>query len=103
MADRLRDIQRRYFYALRADIDHGGHYYNEYSMRICVERDDPDYPDIPQNVETAIADVLRDLARWLYRALRSEYEGLTSDEAIDQAIAADGCHFTVDGRRLAAA
>ena len=40
---------------------------------------------------------MRDLARWLYRQLRAEYEHLTSDEAIDETLAANESTFTAAG------
>ena len=33
---------------------------------------------------------MRDLARWLYRQLELEYNYLTSDEAVDETIGANG-------------
>jgi len=50
--------------------------------------------------EDAVTEALRDLARWLYRQLESEYEHLTSDEAIDESIAANDYSFTEAGRRF---
>ncbi len=40
------------------------------------------------------------MARWLYRQLEREYDDLTSDEAVDEAIAANGYTFTADGKRF---
>lgn len=45
-------------------------------------------------------EALRDLARWLYRQLEREYDYLTSDEAVDEAIVANEYSFTVDGKRF---
>ncbi|KAB2847969.1 MAG: ABC transporter ATP-binding protein, partial [Sphingopyxis terrae] len=39
MRGEIRDIQRRHFYQLSADIRHRGRYYHEYCMDITVERD----------------------------------------------------------------
>jgi len=39
--------------------------------------------------EEAVLDLMRDYARELYRSLREEYEGLTSDEAVAEAIEAN--------------
>ena len=42
---------------------------------------------------------LRELARWLYRRLEDEYACLTSDDAVDEAIAANEYTFTEAGLR----
>lgn len=47
-----------------------------------------------------VIEALRDLARWLYRQLEREYDYLTSDEAVDEAILANEYSFTVDGTRF---
>lgn len=100
IADRLRDIQRRHFYQLRADLRHRGRYYHEYSTAITVERDGISRSDIGEQDEDIVIETLRDVARWLYRNLRNEYEYLTSDKAIDEAIAANDYLFTESGRRF---
>ena len=100
VADAMKAIQRRNFYQLHADIGHRGHYYHEFSMEISVERDSPTYQPMTDDAEEALADALRDLALWLYRQLRCEYEYLTSDEAVDEIIAANAYTFTESGRRF---
>ncbi|MDF0491562.1 antitoxin of toxin-antitoxin stability system [Sphingobium sp. H39-3-25] len=100
IADTLRDVQRRYFYQLRADARHSGRYYHEYCMTISVERDHAARSDVGDKAEEMIVEALRDLARWLYRSLRSEYDYLTSDEAVEQAIAANDYLFCESGRRF---
>ncbi len=52
------------------------------------------------DAEDIVTEALRDLARWLYRQLEREYEYLTSDEAVDEAIAANEYTFTEAGRRF---
>ena len=52
------------------------------------------------DAEATVIEVLRDLARWLYRQLEREYDYLTSDEAVDEAIVANEYSFTVDGKRF---
>ena len=101
IADAFRDVQRRSFYQLTADATHQGRYYHEYSMSVAVERGDTHYGDASEHAENAIAEILRDLARWLYRALEKEYDYLTSDPVVDEAIAANGFRFTEAGGRLA--
>ncbi|ODR88815.1 antitoxin of toxin-antitoxin stability system [Sinorhizobium alkalisoli] len=100
IADMLQAIQRRNFYQLRADATHRGHYYHAYCMAISVERDSPSYQAMTVNAEEAVIESLRDLARWLYRQLEREYQYLTSDQAVDEAISANGYTFTASGQRF---
>jgi hypothetical protein len=93
-------VQRRNFYQLRAEASHRGHYYHEYCMAISVERDSPTWQDMTADAEDVITEALRDLARWLYRQLEREYDYLTSDEAVDEAITANEYTFTEAGRRF---
>ena len=100
IADAFQAVQRRNFYQLRAEATHRGHYYHEYCMAISVERDSPTYQDMTADAEEIVTEALRDLARWLYRQLECEYEYLSSDEAVDEAITANGYTFTADGGRF---
>jgi hypothetical protein len=52
------------------------------------------------DAEEAVTEALRDLARWLYRQLEREYEYLTSDAVVDEAILANEYTFTANGRRF---
>ena len=58
-------------------------------MSIEIERDSPTWQPPTDDAEDAITEAMRDLARWLYRQLRAEYEHLTSDEAIDETLVAE--------------
>lgn len=98
IADSVRAVQSRNFYQLSADVSHRGRYYHEHSMAISVERDGASQ-DMTAGAEEAIAVALRDLAGWLYRGLHAEYEHLTSDEAVDESINANGYRFTASGER----
>ncbi len=69
-------------------------------MAISVERDSPTWQDMIADAEDIVIEALRDLARWPYRQLEREYEYLTSDEAVDEAIAANDYTFTSDGKRF---
>lgn len=100
IADALQAIQRRNFYQLHADITHRDRYYHEYCMSISVERDSPTCQDRTADAEDVVAEVLRDLARWLYRQLEREYEYFTSDEVVDEAIIANTYTFTDAGHRF---
>jgi hypothetical protein len=88
------------FYQLTAEATHRGRYYHEYCMAISVTRDSPTWQDMTADAEETVMEALRDLARWLYRQLEREYDYLTSDEAVDEAIVANEYSFTVDGKRF---
>ena len=100
ISDELQAVQRRNFHQLHASIRQQGRYCHEYSMAIEVERDSPTWQPMTDGAEETVIEALRDLARWLYRQLRSEYEHQTSDEAVDEIVAANELTFTADGRRF---
>ena len=100
IADVLLDVQRRNFFQLAATVRHRGRYCHEYSMAIEVERDRPTWQPMTDGAEDAVIEALRDLARWLYRQLRSEHEHQTSDEAVDEIVSANEFTFTADGKRF---
>ena len=100
IADVLQEVQRRNFFQLRGTIRQNGRYCHEYSMAIEVKRDSPTWQPMTDGAGDAVIEVLRDLARWLYRQLRSEYEHQTSDEAVDEIVSANELTFTADGKRF---
>ena len=100
IADALQAIQRRSFYQLHATVNHRDRYYHEYCMAISVERDSPTGQDMTADAEEIVIEALRDLARWLYRQLEREYDYLTSDDVVDEAIVANAYTFTAAGRRF---
>ena len=69
-------------------------------MAIEVERDSPTGQAMTDDAEDTVTEALRDLARWLYRQLRREYEHQTSDAVVDESIAVNGWTFTAAGRRF---
>ncbi|MDE0370302.1 MAG: antitoxin of toxin-antitoxin stability system, partial [bacterium] len=73
---------------------------HEYTMAIEVERDSPTWQPPTDGAEDTVIEALRDLARWLYRQLRSEYEHQTSDEVVDEALDVNAFTFTAEGRRF---
>lgn len=98
IADRIFDVQRRNFYQLIADISHCGRYYHEYTMRIDIERDSPQgHPPTP-DAHGIVQHALRNLARWLYHQLKTNYEYMNIAPAVDEGIAANDWQFTDDGR-----
>lgn len=100
IADTIQAGQCRNFYQLHAQIVHRDRYYHEYCMAISVERDSPIRQDMTPHAEETIIEALRNLARWLYRQLQREYEYLTSDEMVDEAITVNNYTFTEAGRRF---
>ncbi len=100
IAESLQAAQRQNFYHLRAEVTHRGNYYHAYGMAIEVTRDSPCAQEMAGSAKSTIADALRDLANWLYRQLEQEYEYLTSDEAVDETLVANGYSFTEEGRRF---
>ena len=56
--------------------------------------------DVTADAEEVVIEALRDLARWLYRQLEREYDYLSSDEVVDEAIIANGYTFTEAGQRF---
>ena len=97
IADALQAVQRRNFHQLHASIRQSGRYCHENTMAIEVERDSPTWQPPTDDAEDAVTEAMRDLARWLYRQLRAEYEHLTSDDAIDEALAVNEPAFTAAG------
>ena len=93
----LQNIQRKAFYQLTASIKHSGHYYHENCTDITVSKSNGDYP--APEVNDAIEDLLRDLMRWLYKQLETEFDYLNSDEQVDDTIRANEYEFTKDGNR----
>ena len=100
IVDELQAVQKRNFWQVQASIRQSGRYCHEYSMAIEVERDSPTWQPMTEGAEDAVIEALRDLARWLYRQLRSEYEHQTSDEAVDEIVQANEFTSTADGRRF---
>ena len=100
IADVLQDAQRRNFFQLHATIRQSSRHCHEYTMAIGVERDSPTGQPPTDGAEDAVIEALRDLARWLYRQLQSEYEHQTSDDAVDEILAINELTFTADGTRF---
>lgn len=102
IADALTALQRRNFYRLHAEIRHRGRYYHEHCMTVSVERCTRHSHEFPGlDTEELLTELLRALARWLYRQLEQEYRHLTSDCEVDTAITCNDYRFTANGRRFA--
>ena len=101
IADALQaGAEAQFPYQLHATIRQQGRYCHEYSMAIEVERDSPTWQPMTDGADDTAIEAMRDLARWLYRQLRQEYEHLTSDAAVDETVAANEWTFTAGGERF---
>ena len=99
IADTLQAVQKRNFWQLQAEISHRGRYCHPYSMDITVTRNSPTGQALTADAEAAVSEALRDLAFWLYRQLENEYDWLTSDTAVDEALLINEYTFTEAGLR----
>ena len=100
IADELQAVQRRNFWQVHASTRQQDRYCHEYTMAFEVERDSPTWQPPTNGAEDTVIEALRDLARWLYRQLRSEYEHQTSDDTVDEIVAVNEWTFRADGSRF---
>jgi len=94
IAKRLEQIQRRHRYQLSAVVTTSGRYCHEYSMTVDAFSDGD---DLPWTVGEDVAEVMRDLARWLYKALEGEWDHRNSDDYIAEHLVANAIEFTANG------
>jgi len=90
----LQNIQKKFFYRLKAEITHRGRYYHENSMDIRVCNSVSGYLCASPNAEAIIETALRSLALWFYNQLEKEYDYITSDEVVDAALEESGAIYT---------
>ncbi|MFW7226981.1 MULTISPECIES: antitoxin of the YeeV-YeeU toxin-antitoxin system [unclassified Serratia (in: enterobacteria)] len=69
-------------------------------MTITVERHSPSGQCMTADSEDAVTDAIRELARWLYGWLESDYEWRSSDVVTDQLIRTGQYTFTGSGQRF---
>jgi hypothetical protein len=93
---RLQKVQARNFYRLTAEIDQSGRYVHEMTMQFDVSR--TDYARVSDDDAEKLSDCLRDFARWIYRALETEWEYQASDEVVDELLDVNGYEFDEEGR-----
>jgi hypothetical protein len=91
---RLQRVQARNFYRLEASVTQSGRYVHEMTMRFDVSR--TDYAPVSDDDTEELSDCLRDFARWIYRALETEWEYQASDEVVDELLECN--EFDEDGR-----
>lgn len=104
IAQALQDVQKRYFYKLRARMGSGSgsnFYSHSGTMSVDVsDYDDRDHRDSWSDTEEEITQLMRDFADWIYKQLSAEYDYQTSDESIDENILANEYDFDENGRRI---
>jgi len=91
----LKDIQKKHFYQIRADITHTGRYYHKHSVSIDVYRQDE--KDVSKVIQDSVTEYMKDLMQWLYRQLEKEYEYQNSAEYIDENIRINEYEFNESG------
>jgi len=97
IAEEMQRLQKPYFYQIRADVEHSGHYYHDMCTAFSFYRDGYEIYDEKFD-EEPFKEVIRDFMKWIYKALQSEYDYKTSREAIVETIEANEYDFTVDGK-----
>ncbi|EFO1640087.1 HTH domain-containing protein [Escherichia coli] len=68
-------------------------------QNITVTQNSPTGQTMTTDAEAAVSEALRGLAFWLYRQLENEYDWLTSDAAVDEALLINEYTFTEAGLR----
>lgn len=97
IAQRLADVQRKHFYALRAVCKVSGHYVHSHCMAVDVEH--ADGREVPDQVAREVRDCLRRFADWIFGQLCEQDHYLHSDEYIAEMMQANEYTFTADGKR----
>ncbi len=96
----LQDIQKKYFYKLKAKTKQHGHYNHSGCMRVEVAKVGDWYDEtIGGEPEEEITQLLRDYADWIYDKLRKEDEWRNEDEQVDDNIRCNEYEFTEEGKR----
>lgn len=104
IVDRLEAVQEDNAREITAQIkqrSQGGSYVHEHTMEIEVERDNALGRELAQGADDVVIEEMRNLARWLYRALEQSYDEMTTDEAIDEDIRTNEWMFTAHGEFVA--
>lgn len=95
IADRLQKVQQAAFYGLCASVSTGRGYGGDTHVSVDVEH--VSRYDVTAEEEDGITEALTDLNHWLFTMLEREYEYLTGDEAVTEAIQANEYEFDEDG------
>lgn len=96
----LSKLQRSFFYNLTATLKHQGYYCHEYCTVINVydERDNSGW-QVNAEIADALAGILRDFMRWIYRCLERDYEYQVSVEQVAENLRINEYEFFEDGSR----
>lgn len=97
IADRIAGISRRFFYNISARVNQGGRCCHEMTMGLDLDLPDSTSQINFSNAESDLLECFRDLARWFYRALESEYDYQTSPEAFGELCEANDYEFDKEG------
>jgi hypothetical protein len=73
--------------------------YGRSSMAVEVEMFDEEGCPVMDDVRDKVESALHDLANWLLKQLRAEYESMMDEENVDENILANGYTFDERGRR----
>jgi len=92
----LREVQKRYGYALEARIELRG---NSGVHSLCTTIDVDKVRGPNECVSADLEAPLRAFMDWIYRQLDQEWDYQTSDTTIDECILGNGYEFDEDGRR----
>lgn len=79
-------LQAKNFYRLSGTLEHSGRYYHEYCMRFAGYSDNSD-----------LLEVLRDLARYIYKRLENENDYFTSEAYFMEWCIDNDVFFEADG------
>lgn len=94
----LEALQNVNGYELSASLTRGNaHYSHEFTVAIDVVKGPDDEPATGAAKDDVI-ESMRDLMRWVYKALETEYDYRQSDEAVVEGIRANEYEFTADGK-----
>lgn len=96
IADELFKVQSDNLFQLWATVKHIGHYQHENCTSIAVYASDDSYTE-DRPVEEAVAKLLRDFMRWIYKQLKKEFNWLDSDEQVDKSILVNEYEFAESG------
>ena len=101
IADKLYAIQKERFYKISARVKHSGYYYHSGCTDIEVYHDSYElWYNVDYDFIDGIQETLRDFMQWIYKTLESEYEFLTSNEAIEENIKANEFEFDEFGNMV---
>ena len=99
IAETLQELQKPYFYAIHAAVEHRGHYYHELCTTIDVTSDG-DYGWLPDTVQENIKEALRGFMQLSYSALEKEYEYQTSEQSFIDYIDCNEVVFLENGEQF---